>query len=253
MNPANVRHLLEQVASGETTVGQAVDQLKDLPFQEVAEGVVDLHRELRQGFPEVVFAAGKTPEQVIAIVQRLHEAHGAALATRLDPDAATRVLDALPHASYDPVSRLLHWGSIPGQIPGTQVHVISAGTSDDPVAAEVAGTLRFLGHSVSSIRDVGVAGLHRLLARLEELRSASVLVVVAGMEGALPSVIGGLVSQPVIAVPTSVGYGASFGGVAPLLTMLNSCASGLTVVNIDNGFGAAIAAHRILSGMPPRS
>lgn len=250
MTPTALHHLLDQVASGELSSNDAVDQLRDLPFQESAGALIDLHRELRQGFPEVVFGAGKTPDQIRTILIRLHAAHGAALATRVSPEAAAEILPSLPDASYDAISRLLHLGTLPARNDPRPIAVISAGTCDEPIAAEVSGTLTFLGHQVDDIRDVGVAGLHRLLAKLDQLRAASVLIVIAGMEGALPSVIGGLVAQPVIAVPTSVGYGASLNGLSALLTMLNSCASGLTVVNIDNGFGAAIAAHRIVGVKP---
>jgi NCAIR mutase (PurE)-related protein len=253
MNAETLRHLLDQVASGDCRPEQAIEKLRDLPFDETSDAVVDLHRQLRQGFPEVVFGSGKTADQVTAILRRLHEAHGAALATRVSADAAASICANLPDTEYDSTSRLLRWGGMRCSAAEAPATIVSAGSSDEPVAAEVAGTLDFLGHRTQVIRDVGVAGLHRLLSRLEELRKASVIVVVAGMEGALPSVIGGLVAQPVIAVPTSVGYGASFGGLSALLTMLNSCASGLTIVNIDNGFGAAIAAHRILAGTPSAS
>jgi NCAIR mutase (PurE)-related protein len=209
---------------------------------------IDFGRYERQGFPEVVYCAGKTTPQVVDNLRLLAEAHGHALGTRLDPERAGEVLAALEGARYDELSRTVTLGERP--VPGDDaplVSVVCAGTSDLPVSCEAEVTLRFLGHRVGAVRDVGVAGLHRLDARLDELRGSAVVIVVAGMEGALPSVIGGLVAAPVIAVPTSVGYGASFQGLAALLGMLNSCASGLTVTNIDNGFGAAMAAHRILS------
>ncbi len=202
----------------------------------------------RVGFPEVVFCQHKTAGQIVDNLRGLAAAHGRALGTRLDPQLAATVLAALPGAFYDEPGRTVRLGEPPAPAAGAAtVAVVCAGTSDLPVAAEAAATLAFLGHPVHRVHDVGVAGLHRLEARLDEIRSAAVVIVVAGMEGALPSVVGGLVGAPLIAVPTSVGYGASFGGLAALLGMLNSCAAGLTVVNIDNGFGAALAAHRILS------
>jgi len=209
---------------------------------------LDADRVDRLGFAEVVFCQGKTDAQVADNLRALAAAHGRALGTRLDPARAAAVLAAAPGAKYDEHSRTVWLGEPPAPAPGAPVvAVVCAGTSDLPVAGEAAATLGFLGHPVWRIHDVGVAGLHRLEARLDELRAAAVVIVVAGMEGALPSVVGGLVARPVIAVPTSVGYGASFHGLAALLGMLNSCASGLTVVNIDNGFGAALAAHRILA------
>jgi len=209
---------------------------------------IDLGRFERQGFPEVVYCEGKTSGQIIDNLRVLAEAHGRALGTRLGEDKAAEVLEALEGAVYDKLSRAVVVGELPqAKENAPSVAVVCAGTSDLPVAGEAEATLRFLGHPVQAVRDVGVAGLLRLDGRINELREAAVVIVVAGMEGALPSVVGGLVAAPVIAVPTSVGYGASFQGVAALLGMLNSCAAGLTVTNIDNGFGAAMAAHRILS------
>jgi len=209
---------------------------------------IDIGRFERQGFPEVVYCEGKTCGQIIDNLRVLAEAHGRAFGTRLCEEKAAEVLDALEGAVYDKLSRVVVVGGLPQPKENTPlVAVVCAGTSDLPVAGEAEATLRFLGHRVEGVRDVGVAGLHRLDGRIEELREAEVVIVVAGMEGALPSVVGGLVAAPVIAVPTSVGYGASFQGVAALLGMLNSCAAGLTVTNIDNGFGAAMAAHRILA------
>jgi hypothetical protein len=202
----------------------------------------------RVGFPEVVFCQHKTPQQIAGNLRALAAANGRAFGTRLDPHRAAAVLALAPEACYDEPSRTVRIGAAPAPRPGAPtVAVVCAGTSDLPVAGEAAATLEFLGHPVRRIHDVGVAGLHRLEARLDEIRSAGVVIVAAGMEGALPSVVGGLVGAPVIALPTSVGYGASFHGLAALLGMLNSCAAGLTVVNIDNGFGAALAAHRILA------
>jgi hypothetical protein len=207
---------------------------------------LDPDRLARQGFPEIVYCQSKTASQIIDNLRALAEANGRAFGTRLPADRAPEVLAALPDAQYDPLGKTIQLG--PAMEGGSRpVAVVSAGTSDLPVAAEASATLAFLGHPVLHFNDIGVAGIHRLHARIDEIRGASVVIVAAGMEGALPSVVGGLVSTPVIAVPTSVGYGAAFEGLAALLGMLNSCASGLTVVNIDNGFGAAMAAHRILA------
>jgi len=211
---------------------------------------LDPGRLARQGFPEIIYCQSKTAEQIIDNLRALAAANGAAFGTRLPAEPAATVLAALPDATYDPLSRTISIGTMPATGSRT-VAVVSAGTSDLPVAGEAAATLAFLGHPVTRFNDIGVAGIHRLLSRIDEIRSAAVVIVVAGMEGALPSVVGGLVSAPVIAVPTSVGYGAAFQGLAALLGMLNSCASGLTVVNIDNGFGAAMAAHRILTTNSP--
>ena len=207
---------------------------------------LDPGRLARQGFPEIVYCQSKTAGQIAENMRALAEANGRAFGTRLPAELAAEVLAALPDAKHDALSRTLLLGE-PLEPGTTSVAVVCAGTSDLPVAMEAAATLSFLGHRVWSFNDIGVAGIHRLHDRIDEIRTASVVIVVAGMEGALPSVVGGLVSAPVIAVPTSVGYGASFHGIAALLGMLNSCASGLVVVNIDNGFGAAMAAHRILS------
>lgn len=209
---------------------------------------LDHERTARQGLPEFVYATNKTPEQVASIMGRLVERQGYALASRATEEKAVAVRRALPDAEYDPTSRLITVGAMPKEAEGAAV-VVTAGTSDLPVAEEAAGVLAFLGDNVGRLYDVGVAGVHRLLFHVDDLRDADALVVVAGMEGALPTLVGGLVDAPVIAVPTSVGYGASFGGLAALLGMLNSCAPGLTVVNIDNGLGAAAAAHRILRQM----
>lgn len=232
-----------------------MDERADQPDPRVADlgfARVDLDRATRTGDPEVVYGAGKTPEEVVAILGALHDRHPerAVLATRLAPEALAAVSVALPHASADPVARAVTVGPLP-TARGT-VAVVSAGTSDAPVAAEAALTVRVHGAAVDRISDVGVAGLHRLLAVRDRLEAADCLVVVAGMEGALPSVVGGLTGVPVVAVPTSVGYGASLGGVAALLAMLNSCAPGITVVNIDNGYGAGVHAARVARQSVPR-
>ena len=210
----------------------------------MSEFNLDLERLQRQGFPEVVFARGKTAVQTAEALQRLHAANGHALATGVTPDLAEALRCSLNTGTSDACSKLYRIGQMPPR--AGRPLVVSAGTSDQPVAEEAAQTLEFLGYQTQRIRDVGVAGLHRLTARLEDLRNSSVIIVVAGMEGALASVVGGLVSQPVVAVPTSVGYGSSFEGLAALLAMLNSCAAGVGVMNIDNGFGAAMMAARIL-------
>lgn len=221
-------------------MSESEPRVSDLGFARV-----DLDRAARTGDPEVVYGAGKTPEQIVAILAELHAAHPdrAVLATRVAPAAAEAALTALPGVSHDPLARTLTLGPLP--TPAGNVLVVAAGTTDGPVAAEAALSARVHGAGAEIVTDVGVAGLHRLLAVRDRLEAADVLIVVAGMEGALPSVVAGLVGVPMIAVPTSVGYGASFGGLAALLAMLNSCAPGVTVVNIDNGYGAGVAAARI--------
>lgn len=247
MNEARLRDLLAQVSEGKLPPGQALDKLRTLPFAEAGEVLADTHRVIRQGFPEAVYAEGKTLAQTTDALTALVGAHGCALATRVSAEHAAVLLQRFPTGSYDPVSRLYRVGQMDRPPHAGSVAVVSAGTSDLPVAEEAAQTLEFSGAKVLRFNDVGVAGLHRLLARVEDLRAASLVIAVAGMEGALPSVLGGIVAAPVIAVPTSVGYGASLNGISALLGMLNSCASGLTVVNIDNGFGAAMAAIRFLN------
>jgi pyridinium-3,5-biscarboxylic acid mononucleotide synthase len=243
------RDLLEQVAMGALDVDAALTRLAYEPVESLGFATIDHHRALRQGFPEVVYGAGKTPEQIEAIATRI-AAHGnGVLVTRLQPDAAERLRAALPAIEINAVARTAYLAGSEPPAPGAgTVLIVTAGTSDLPVAEEAAVTSAALGDSVVRINDVGVAGIHRVLSRHEELASAAVVIVIAGMDGALPSVVGGLVRAPVIAVPTSVGYGASFQGIGPLLGMLNSCAAGVTVVNIDNGFGAAVAASRITHG-----
>jgi len=246
MDRERVRELLERLRSGEIEVGDALESLARLPFVDVPGARVDTHRALRAGLPEVVYAPGKTPEQVVEIVSALRGAGQDVLVTRVEPELAARVRERAPEADHDETARLLWFG--PAEVAPVgkgSIAVVCAGTSDLPVAAEACGVARRFGNKVELLVDVGVAGLHRLLASSEVLRAARVLIVVAGMEGALPSVVGGLVDKPVIAVPTSVGYGAAFGGVAALLGMLTSCASNVTVVNIDNGFGAAYVATLI--------
>lgn len=245
MDERTLRALLERVQRGETGVEEALAALRRLPFEDLGFARLDTHRALRAGFPEVVYCEGKRPEQAAAIIARLAGGPGPVLGTRASSEVYARVRAAVPEARYSDVARMVIVEREPlPKRPGA-VLVICAGTADLPVAEEAALTAEVMGNHVERLADVGVAGLHRLLANLEQVQRASVLVVVAGMEGALPSVVGGLVRRPLIAVPTSVGYGASFGGLAALLAMLNSCAPGVTVVNIDNGFGAGYAASMI--------
>ena len=248
MDRTEVRELLDAVAAGHLTVADAEAQLRTLPlkgFDDLGFARLDTHRGLRTGDPEVIFGAGKTPEQIIILLQALAEQshRRPALVSRLSSDAADRVRAEFPDATVDDAARCALVGSLPTAL--GSVAVVSAGTSDEPVAAEAAFVARAYGAEVTRVRDVGVAGIHRLLADFASLDDADCLVVVAGMEGALPSVVGGLVGTPLVAVPTSIGYGASFGGLAALLAMLNSCAPGVTVVNIDNGFGAGVFAARV--------
>jgi len=241
-----LRALFESVRRGEVDPEQALERVAHLPFVDTPHARVDTHRALRQGLPEVVYGPGKTPAQIAEVVRAQREAALPVLVTRVDAATADAVRALVAGGAYDAAGRLLWFG--PDETPVTgkgTVLVVSAGTSDLPVAAEAAGVARRYGNRVETLHDVGVAGIHRLLASSERLRQARVLIVVAGMEGALPSVVGGMVDKPVIAVPTSVGYGASFGGVAALLGMLTSCSSNVCVVNIDNGFGAAHVATLI--------
>jgi pyridinium-3,5-biscarboxylic acid mononucleotide synthase len=246
MRREHVRGLLERVANGELDAGAALEALALDPVESLGFATIDHHRALRQGFPEVIYGAGKTPEQIFEIASHIATRGAGVLVTRLSADAAEYLRANVPGVDLNAVARTayLRGNDAPPAGVGT-VAVVTAGTSDQPVAEEAVVTLEALGDCVVRVTDVGVAGIHRVLAKFHELASAAVVIVIAGMDGALPSVVGGLVHGPVIAVPTSVGYGASFQGIAPLLTMLNSCAAGITVVNIDNGFGAAMAASRI--------
>jgi hypothetical protein len=248
MDRARLAELLHAVGAGEIGIEAALDRLRTLPFEDVGFARIDHHRVLRNGFGEVVFGAGKTADEVIAIAGRLLDAAGAVLVTRLDADAGAALASAIPSIRYHARARVAAHRDRPAPALTGTIAVVSAGTADVPVAEEAALIAEFLGATVDRVTDVGVAGLHRLLAESDRVRAAAVVIVVAGMEGALPSVVGGFVDTPVVAVPTSVGYGASFGGLAALLAMLNSCAAGVTVVNVDNGFGAAAAAVRILQG-----
>lgn len=246
MSAYRILDLLAQVANGGIAPSAALERLALEPYESLPFATIDHHRALRQGFPEVVFGSGKTPEQILVICERLGERGDGFLVTRASEEACAALAARFPDVVVNEAARTarLAGGSPPPVGEGT-VLIVTAGTSDLPVAEEAAETAVAMGNTVERLTDVGVAGIHRLLSRAEELRKARVIIVVAGMDGALPSVIGGLVKCPVIAVPTSIGYGAAFAGVAPLLTALNSCAAGVTVVNIDNGFGAAVAASRI--------
>ncbi|NUO38665.1 MAG: nickel pincer cofactor biosynthesis protein LarB [Gemmatimonadaceae bacterium] len=247
MRRERVRDLLARVADGSLAVDRALDSLALEPAESLGFATIDHHRALRQGFPEVVYGAGKTPDQIVAIAGRIAERGDGVLVTRLAPDAVRPLLAAIPGIEHNALAATAFLRpTSPPAVASKSVLVVTAGTSDLPVAEEAAVTADALGCRAERLTDVGVAGIHRLLARREAIEQAGVIVVVAGMDGALPSVVGGLARVPVIAVPTSVGYGAAFQGLAPLLTMLNSCAAGVTVVNIDNGFGAAVAAARIL-------
>lgn len=247
-----MKRLLEKVRAGTTSVAGALDELRDLPFEDLGFARLDHHRSLRQGIPEVIFSQGKTREQILTIAERLGAGGHAVVATRLGAADAGALAERFPRFRYSEAGRV---GWIPARRtrkPAGNVMVISAGTADLPVAEEAAVTAECAGLVVDRLYDVGVSGLHRLFGEAERMKRAEVVIVVAGMEGALPSVVGGWIEQPVVAVPTSIGYGASFGGLAALLSMLNSCAAGTTVVNIDNGFGAAIAAVRMLRGRKRR-
>lgn len=245
MNPDKLRELLEKVQNHSIPVEEAFLSLKHLPYEDLGFANVDHHRYLRQGTPEVIFCQNKTAQEILTIVQRLRAMDAPVLGTRVCTQTWDTLRENLPDGTFYERSRCFIVGKSPEAEGVGNVMVVCAGTSDLPVAEEAALTARFTGSNVTQLCDVGVAGIHRLFGRLDMIRAANAIVVVAGMEGALASVVGGLVDIPVVAVPTSVGYGASFGGVAALLTMLNSCSSGVTVVNIDNGFGAGFAASQI--------
>jgi len=245
MDRAQIEALLNEVRDGRTEVNDAMDRLRDLPFEDMGFAKLDHHRALRTGMPEVIFASGKTSSQVAAIFARMAQAGGNVLATRASREAYDAVLAAEPRAVYNELGRTITLSQSDPKTGKGTIAVVCAGTSDLPVAEEAAVTARLMGNTVELIADVGVAGIHRLLAQRTSLQSARVLIVCAGMEGALPTVVGGLVNAPVIAVPTSIGYGASFGGMAALLGMLNTCSPNVCVVNIDNGFGAACIATLI--------
>lgn len=245
MNQEQIRNLFEKVRTGELSPDSATEKLKHLPFEDIDFAKVDHHRALRHGMPEVIFGQGKTPAQIAAIAERLASHGQNVLATRVDEASARAIQEKLPEAVYHPLSRLLILKREVPMLGKGKILVMCAGTADLPVAEEARLVAELMGNEVTAISDVGVAGIHRLLAQREHLWAARVIICCAGMEAALPSAVGGLVSCPVIGVPTSVGYGAHFNGLASLLSMLNSCASNVTTVNIDNGFGAAYVATLI--------
>ena len=245
MNINETRELLENVKNGSLTIDKALEDLKELPFKDLGYAKVDNHRELRVGYPEVIYCEGKTPEQIRGIVEIMLARGSDILGTRASEEAYKSVKEICPKAEYSKMARTI---TIKNKVPettNTYISIVTAGTSDIPVAEEAAVTAEIFGNKVERIYDVGVAGIHRLFDKIDLIRGAKIIIVAAGMEGALASVIGGLVDKPVIAVPTSVGYGANFGGLSALLCMLNSCASGISVVNIDNGFGAGYLASMI--------
>jgi NCAIR mutase (PurE)-related protein len=246
MDQNTLKDLLVRLNKGEITVEASLERLKTMPFEDLGFACIDHHRSLRRGLSEVIFGEGKAVSEILAIMERMLGQEENILVTRLSPEKAGVVRDRFPDSTYHDRAKVLTVIRRPSQSSGRgRILVMSAGTSDIPVAEEAAITARFMGNEVDTVYDVGVSGLHRILSHREKLMNASVIVVAAGMEGALPSVVGGLVDKPVIAVPTSVGYGASFQGITALLAMLNSCAAGVTVVNIDNGFGAGYAASVI--------
>ena len=244
MDERRLIRLLDEVRVGKRSIADAVDRLRTLPFEDLGFASVDHHRALRQGFPEVIFCEGKTRKQVVAIARGLLTRSRTVLATRVSPDTARGLKQLDRRARYHAEARVVTIGKPNGRAQG-DILIVTAGTADVPVAEEARLTAEIMGSRVETLYDVGVAGIHRVLNRHARLREARAVIVVAGMDGVLPSVVGGLIDRPVIAVPTSRGYGASFGGLAALLTMLNSCAAGVGVMNIDNGFGAGVLAHRI--------
>jgi NCAIR mutase (PurE)-related protein len=245
MDVEDIKRLFEKVKAGTIAIDAAVDHLKNLPFADIGHTKIDTHRELRQGYPEVIFGSGKTVAQMRDIVKAMLERDNNILITRATEEMYTEVKKLTQQAEYHEAARIIHIKRKEIPVPATYISVVTAGTSDIPVAEEAAVTAEALGNSVKRIFDVGVAGIHRVMDNLDVIRESKVIIVIAGMEGALASVVGGLVDKPVIGVPTSIGYGASFGGLSALLGMLTSCASGVCVVNIDNGFGAGYVASMI--------
>lgn len=245
MNVKEVEKLLNDVKTGETSVEKALDVLKNFPYTDLGFARIDHHREIRTGYPEIIYCAGKSVEQVTEIVRVMSERESNVIGTRANQEMFDAVKSITPEAVYYPMARIISVQKKKSKVPESRIAIITAGTSDMPVAEEAAVTAELLGNNVIRIYDAGVAGIHRLVDKLPDIRSCRVVVVIAGMEGALASVVGGLVDKPVIAVPTSVGYGASFGGISALLAMLTSCSTGVTVVNIDNGFGAGFSASMI--------
>jgi len=245
MTRKEIEILLNEIRDGNKSVDDALEVLQNFPYTDLGYAKIDHHREMRTGYPEIVYCAGKTVDQVVGIFRLMSDKKNNVIGTRADREMYESVKEVIPEAVYYPVARII---SIPVKKPethGSSIAVITAGTSDMPVAEEAAVTAELLGNNVVRIYDAGVAGIHRLVDKLPEIKKCRVIIVIAGMEGALASVVGGLVDKPVIAVPTSVGYGANFGGISALLAMLTSCSSGVTVVNIDNGFGAGFSASMI--------
>ena len=240
----NTREILELVKNGSMSIEEAERHFRRMPFEDMGYAKLDLHRRMRSGFPEVIFCSGKPDEFLINIFQRMAEKEGQAFGTRASAEQYELVRKVIPDIQYDPLSRILKLERTPKEKKGL-IAVVTGGTADIPVAEEAAQTAEYFGSKVERIYDVGVSGIHRLLSQTQRIQEANCIVAVAGMEGALASVVGGLVSNPVIAVPTSVGYGANFGGLSALMTMINSCANGIAVVNIDNGYGAGYMATQI--------
>ena len=245
MNAKEVEKLLKNVKKGETSIEDALEILKNFPYTDLGFARIDHHREMRTGYPEIIYCAGKSVEQVREIFRVMSEKESNVIGTRANNEMYEAVRSILTDAVYYPVARIISLQKEKPKVPESKIAIITAGTSDMPVAEEAAVTAELLGNNVLKIYDAGVAGIHRLVDKLPEIRNCRVIIVIAGMEGALASVVGGLVDKPVIAVPTSVGYGANFGGISALLAMLTSCSTGVTVVNIDNGFGAGFAASMI--------
>lgn len=254
MNSGALKKILNAVANGQTSVSDALDSLKHLNLEDIGYAHIDHHRTLRKGFPEVIFGQGKTADQIIGIMEKMAVQEQIILVTRLDADKAKTIIEVFPEAEYHPEARMAILSRTEFPVTGNgTILILSAGTSDIPVAQEACLTARAMGNSVETIFDVGVSGIHRLFSHKKKIESAAILIVVAGMEGALPSVVAGIVDRPVIGVPTSIGYGASFNGLTALFSMLNSCSSNVAVVNIDNGFGAGFMASSInhISVSPP--
>ncbi len=246
MSPSEIKKILEDVKHGSSSVDSAFEKLRDLPFEDVGFAKIDHHREIRTGYPEVIFCAGKTTPQIIKIMEMMTAKSSNILATRANDDIYQQVATNFPDAIYNEAAKTIVFQRKPiDTVVNSYISIITAGTADIPVAEEAAVTAEMFGNKVERIFDVGVAGIHRLFSKLDIIRGGKVIIAVAGMEGALPSVLGGLVNVPIIAVPTSVGYGANFQGLSALLTMLNSCSAGISVVNIDNGFGAGYLAGMI--------
>jgi hypothetical protein len=245
MNAKEIEKLLNEVKNGDTTIENAMEVLKDFPYTDLGFARIDNHREMRTGYPEIIYCAGKSIGQVSEIFRVMAEKENNVMGTRATEEMYQAVRAVSPDAVFFPMARIISLQKAKPEVPASRIAIITAGTSDMPVAEEAAITAELLGNNVLRIYDAGVAGIHRLVDKLPEIRNCRVIVVIAGMEGALASVVGGLVDKPVIAVPTSVGYGANFGGISALLAMLTSCSTGVTVVNIDNGFGAGFAASMI--------